>query len=76
MMQIIDLSFDNGQGDAKVDIANGVLQIIATDKNPNVNGNFTLNIPLDPLFQKLEDQAPNLLVSWGEKAGQALVDNA
>lgn len=75
-MQIIDLSFDGGQGDAKADLDNGILKIIVTDKNPTANGNFTLNIPLDPLFQKLEDQAPNFLVRWGEKAAQSLVDNA
>lgn len=76
MMQIIDVSFDDGQGDANVNLDKGVLEVAVTEKNPAFPSSAQINIPLDPLFQKLQAQAPNLLVEWGEKAAQALADEA
>ena len=76
MIQVLDVKFDNNQGEAIVDLDNGVLQIKVTEANPNFPSGLTINVPLDPLFQKLEDQAPNFLVKWGEDAAQALIDKA
>lgn len=75
-MQLIDVKFDNGQGDANVNLESGVLEIQLTENNPNFPSGAQINIPLDPIFEKLEAQAPNLLVKWGEKAAQSLIDGA
>ena len=74
-MQIVDVSFDQGQGDANVNLDQGTLEIKLTEQNPAFPSGAQINIPLDPIFQKLQAQAPNLLVKWGEIAAQALVDN-
>jgi len=74
-MQLIDVQFDNGQGDANVNLENGTLEIKLTENNPSFPSGAQINIPLDPIFQKLQAQAPNLLVRWGEIAAQAMLDN-
>lgn len=73
-MEIYDLKFDDGKGDADVNLEKGVLEIKITEANDYFPANVQLDIPLDKIFEKLEAQAPNLLVKWGEKAAQALVD--
>jgi hypothetical protein len=75
-MQLVNVSFDNNEGDAIVDLVQGTLQITLSEKNPAFPSGATISIPLDPLFQKLQAQAPNLLVKWGEEAAQDLVDDA
>jgi hypothetical protein len=74
-MQLINVSFDSGLGDAVVDLASGTLQITLSDKNPEFPSGAQISIPLDPLFVKLQAQAPSLLVKWGEEAAQDLVDD-
>lgn len=74
-MQLIDVKFDSGMGDANVNLEKGTIEVSLTDKNPSFPSGAQINIPLDPIFQKLQAQAPNLLVKWGEIAAQALVDN-
>lgn len=73
-MQVLDIKFDDGKGDANVNLESGILEIQATDSNPSFPTNLQINVPLDPLFEKLQAQAPNLLVKWGEKAAQSLID--
>lgn len=75
-MQLINVAFDNGQGDAVVDLAQGTLEITLAESNPAFPSGAKISIPLDPLFQKLQAQAPNFLVKWGEEAAQDLVDDA
>jgi hypothetical protein len=75
-MQLINVSFDSGLGDVEVDLANGILKLTISEKNPDFPSGATVNIPMDPLFQKLEAQAPNYLAKWGEEAAQDLVDDA
>lgn len=75
-MQVFDLKFDNGLGDAQIDEDAGVLKIVVSETNPEFPSGLTINVPLDPIFQKLEAQSPNFLVTWGEKAAQALLDTA
>lgn len=75
-MQLIDISFDNGQGDLHVDEAKGVISIVASDQNPSFPSGAQINIPLDQFFAKLEAQAPNIFVKWAEEAAQAAVDNS
>lgn len=76
MMQLIDVAFDNGQGDVKINLDKGVLEIEISEKDPNFPGGAQVNIPLDPIFNKLIEQAPNVLVRWGEEAAKALLDRA
>lgn len=73
-MEIFDIKFDGGQGDASVNLVDGTVSIVVKEANPNFPSGLQINIPLDQLFQKLESQAPNLLVKWGEKAAQAMID--
>lgn len=73
-MEIFDYKFDGPNGDANVNLANGTLEIKITEKNPLLPSDLQINIPLDDIFAKLEAQAPNLLIKWGEKAAQAMID--
>ena len=75
-MDLLDVKFDNGQGEANVNLEKGVLEIKITEANPNFPSGGQINIALDPIFQALKDQAPNLLVKWGEEAAQSYVDSA
>ena len=73
-MDIYDMKFDGVNGDADVSLDQGTLSIKITEANPLFPSNLQINIPLDVIFKKLEAQAPNLLVKWGEKAAQAMID--
>lgn len=73
-MILFDVKFDGGQGDAEIDLASGVLSIKADDSNPSFPSNLVIDVPLDQIFQRLEAQAPNLLVKWGEMAAKGVID--
>jgi hypothetical protein len=73
-MEIYDVKFDNNQGNAEIDLVSGVIKITATESNPQFPTGLAINIPIDPLFAKLQAQAPNLLVKWAEQAAQGAID--
>ena len=75
-MQLIDVKFDNGQGDAKIVESKGVIEIDVADSNPAFPSGAKITIPLDQFFEKLEASAPNVFVKWAEEAAQSAVDSS
>jgi len=74
-MQIIDLTFDNNQGDVKADLVKGIITIVVSETNPQFPGGLNVNIPLDPFFGKLQAQAPNWFVKEAEVLAQDAIDD-
>lgn len=66
-MHIIDVKFDNNQGECNIDLDKGLLEIRVSDKNPAYPSGAQINVPLDPIVQKLIDKAPNIFAKWGLK---------
>ena len=74
-MTLFDVKFDNGKGDANLNLEVGVLEVIANETNPEFPAQFQINVPLDPIIDKLIAQAPNWWIAMGEKAAKVLLDN-
>lgn len=72
-MQLIDVKFDNNQGDANAQLDQGIIKITLAEQNPNFPSGAEINIPLDALFAKIKTQVPTV-VGWALSGLEALID--